>query len=32
MGLNPIERENLFQSIQLVFNCAATIRFDEPIR
>lgn len=32
MGLNPLERESLSENVQIVFNCAATIRFDEPIR
>ncbi|CAG2182121.1 unnamed protein product, partial [Oppiella nova] len=32
LGLNPLDRHALQDAVHVVFNCAATIRFDEPLR
>ena len=32
LGFSPTDRQTITESVSLIFNCAATIRFDEPLR
>ena len=32
LAMNPIERQLVLENVSIIFNCAATIRFDEPLR